>query len=77
MTQFLIYSSEDFKARYLELTAEKIQDQPLKSANGTGLMVGSSRLTQILADQIMVEFPTIKIVTTFPVDWVSIEGAKI
>lgn len=68
-----VYSFEDFKARYLELTGEKIQDSPLENEQETHYLVGSSRLTQEKADQLTSEFPPVTIVNTWPTGWITKE----
>ena len=71
-----VYSFEDFKARYLELTGEKIQDYPLVNEQETHYLVGSSRLTQEIADQLVSEFPPVTITNTMPVGWVTKESPQ-
>lgn len=68
-----VYSFEDFKARYLELTAEKIQNTPLINEQETHYLVGSWRLTQETADQLSSEFPMviISVKGVWPVGWVT------
>lgn len=68
-----VYSFEDFKARYLELTGEKIQDNPLENEQETHYLVGSWRLTQTIADQLVSEFPPVTIANIIPVGWVTKE----
>lgn len=64
---------EDFKARYLELTGEKIQDNPLTNEQETHYLVGSSRLLQDKADQLVSDFPTVSISNVMPIGWVTKE----
>lgn len=80
MTQFIkmpitpdtpVYSFEDFKTRYLELTDEKIQDSPLENEQSTHYLVGSSRLTQDIADQLTDEFPQVSIINIWPIGWIT------
>lgn len=68
-----IYDFDSFKARYLELTGEKVQDNPLTNEQETHYLVGSWRLTQTLADQLTTEFPMVTIVNAFPMGWVTKE----
>ena len=70
-----VYLFEDFKARYLELTGENIQDAPLTNEQETHYMVGSSRLTQEDADTLASEFPMVNITNSWPVGWVTKESA--
>lgn len=63
------YTYDGFKARYLELTNESIQTQPLENEQGTHYLVGSSRLTQVIADQLKSEFPMVSITDNWPVGW--------
>lgn len=65
-----IYTYEGFKARYLEVTGERIQSRPLENAQGTHYMVGSSRITQAQAAQLASEFPMVTITNNWPVAWV-------
>lgn len=60
-----------FRARYLELTGEKIQDTPLENEQGTHYLVGSSRLSQAIADQLVSEFPAVTIGQDMPVGWLT------
>lgn len=64
-----VYSLAKFKARYLELTGESVQDNPPQNAQGTHYIIGSSRLTQVHADQLANEFPQVIISNAFPVGW--------
>ena len=66
-----VYSFEDFKARYLELTGEKIQNDPLENDQETHYLVGSSRLTQEIADQLISEFPMVTIANAIPTGWIT------
>jgi len=68
-----VYSFEDFKVRYLELTGENIQQSPLTNTQETHYMTGSSRLTQAIADQLDSEFPMVIISNkgVWPVGWVT------
>lgn len=68
-----VYSYEDFKARYLELTGEKVQDNPLVNLQQTHYLVGSSRLTQAIADQLVSEFPPVTITNVWPAGWVILQ----
>ena len=66
-----VYSFEDFKTRYLELTNERIQISPLVNTQETHYLVGSWRLTQTIADQLASEFPMviISVKGVWPVGW--------
>ena len=68
-----VYSFEDFKVRYLELTEESIQSTPLTNEQETHYLVGSSRLTQEISDQLTSEFPPVSIANTIPVGWITKE----
>jgi len=65
-----VYSFEDFKVRYKELTGESIQPNPPQNEQGTHYLVGSWILTQEIADQLIDEFPPVTIGNTIPVGWV-------
>lgn len=65
------YSYSSFKERYVELTGEKIQDTPLTNEQETHHLVGSSRLTQEVADQLSSEFPMVTISNSMPVGWIT------
>lgn len=77
MTQFIKIPSKApfdinaFKARYLELTGEKIQGNPLVNDVETHYLVGSSRLTQEIADKLTSEFPLVNIAKTMPAGWIT------
>lgn len=58
-----------FKMRYLELTGEAIQDVPLENIQETHYVVGSSRLSQAIADQLVLEFPAVTIGQDMPAGW--------
>lgn len=60
-----------FKDRYLELTDEKIQDSPLENEQRTHYLVGSSRLSPEIADQLISEFPQVSIRDSWPIGWVT------
>lgn len=64
---------EAFKARYLELTGEGIQKYPRTNTQETHYLVGSSRLTQEITDQLVSEFPMVQIADKIPVGWVDKE----
>ncbi|MGR3179848.1 MAG: hypothetical protein ACUZ8E_17550 [Candidatus Anammoxibacter sp.] len=65
------YTLDGFKARYLELTNESIQTEPLENEQGTHYLVGSSRITQEVADQLKDEFPMITFIDEIPDGWVT------
>jgi len=70
-----VYTFEEFSARYLELTNEKIQVNPLTNVQETHYMVGSWRLTQEIADQLASEYPMVIISArgVVPVGWATKE----
>ena len=81
MTQFIkyqmtddlpVYSTDIFKTRYFELVGEHIQTYARENVASTHCLVGSSKLTQAVADQLMTEFPTQIEITTpnEPSGWV-------
>jgi hypothetical protein len=64
-----VYTLERFKNRYLELVGEKIQDHPNVNRQNTHYLVGSSRLTQGMANQLAAEFPMVTVTNQWPAAW--------
>lgn len=69
-----VYTLEGFKNRYLELTGEMIQSKPLTNTQETHHLVGSSRLTPEIAEQLESEFPPVSIINKWPSGWVTKEA---
>ena len=75
-----VYSFEDFKARYLELTGENVPLKPQKNDVGNGVsthyLMGSWRLTQEHADILASEFPMVTVSSrgVWPAGWVAHQG---
>jgi len=63
------FDMDAFKARYLELTGEGIQSNIAQNTQETHYLIGSSRLTQEVADQLSSEFPLVSNMTSFPASW--------
>ena len=64
------FDIDAFKARYLELTNEHIQNNPPQNEQETHYLVGSSKLTQKVANQLSVEFPLVSNSKNIPDSWV-------
>jgi len=65
------YSFIGFKARYLELSGEKVQNVPAENDTQSHYLVGSSRLSQGDTDTLVAEFPMVSAtVDAFPGGWV-------
>lgn len=64
----------NFKADYLATTGEKIQDSPAENEQGTHYLVGSSRLTQEQADELVSRNPSVTIMNSWPNGWVTKEA---
>ncbi len=72
MTQFITWPKTidaKFRAAYLAKTGEKIQDNPMESADGLSYMVGSSRVSEKQLDELKVDEDIITNKNVAPTGW--------
>ncbi len=60
-----------FRADYLSITGEKIQENPLENEQGTYWLVGSSRIGKAEFNQIKALYPSVTMTDKVPNGWVS------